>query len=125
MIDLNFYKEKLTAELATLTAELEGIGSYDAISDNWEASPDHEEDLGDADENSSADVVENWNERRATLSALEREYHDVKKSLLKIEAGTFGTCEICGGPIEEGRLEHKADARTCIAHMNEEGQLPL
>ena len=32
----------------------------------------------------------------------------------RIEAGTFGTCERCGGPIGEARLEARPTARLCI-----------
>ena len=119
------YKEKLETQLKKLQEELEGIGTYDATNDNWEAVPDSEESLTDADENTSADVVENWNERRATLETLEREYRDVKRALQKIELGTYGICEISGEPIEEARLQYKPDARTCVLHMHEESQLPL
>jgi RNA polymerase-binding transcription factor DksA len=119
------YKEKLETQLKKLQEELEGIGTYDAKNDNWEAVPDSEENLTDADENTSADVVENWNERRATLETLEREYRDVKRALQKIELGTYGICEISGEPIEEARLQYKPDARTCVLHMHEESQLPL
>ena len=119
------YKEKLETQLKKLQEELEGIGTYDATNDNWEAVHDSEESLTDADENTSADVVENWNERRATLETLEREYRDVKRALQKIELGTYGICEISGEPIEEARLQYKPDARTCVLHMHEESQLPL
>lgn len=33
----------------------------------------------------------------------------------RIDAGTYGTCETCGGPIAEGRLEARPVARTCIS----------
>jgi DnaK suppressor protein len=32
----------------------------------------------------------------------------------RLEAGTYGTCEDCGEPIAEGRLEARPVARTCI-----------
>jgi RNA polymerase-binding transcription factor DksA len=46
---------------------------------------------------------------------------DARHQLAEIEAargrladGTYGTCEECGGPIGEGRLEARPTARTCI-----------
>ena len=46
---------------------------------------------------------------------------DARQQLAEIEAargrladGTYGTCEECGGPIGEGRLEARPTARTCI-----------
>jgi DnaK suppressor protein len=125
MLDLNFYRTKLESNLKTIVAELETIGIYDAETDNWEAIPEQTENLTDADENNNADIVEDWNERRATLADLEKDYRNLKRALAKIADGTYGLCEISGQPIEEKRLEFKPEARTCIAHMEEEGQLPL
>ncbi len=125
MKDTAFYKDKLDAALVAVVTELSTIGVYDAVNDNWEAVPDQDISNEDADENTSADFVESWNERRATLSDLEREYRDIKRALKKIDAGTYGICEVSGEQIEEKRLDARPDARTCIAHMNEESQLPM
>jgi RNA polymerase-binding transcription factor DksA len=125
MLDLNYYKTKLEKQLEVITVELKEIGVYDAQNDNWEAVADQEESAADADENESADFTEEWDERTATLSALESEYRDLKRALAKIDNGAYGICEICGNSIEEKRLEARLDARTCIAHMNDETQLPL
>ena len=125
MKDATLYKDKLDAALVAIVTELSTIGNYDAVNDNWEAVPDQDISNEDADENTSADYVESWNERRATLSDLEREYRDIKRALKKIDLGTYGLCEISGEPIEEKRLMARPDARTCIAHMNDEAQLPI
>lgn len=125
MLDLNFYRVKLEANLKTIITELETVGIYDAENDDWQAIPDQTENQTDADPNTNADIVEDWNERRATLSTLEKDYRNIKRALAKIETGTFGLCEISGEPIEEKRLAIKPEARTCIAHMEEEGQLSL
>ena len=125
MKDFSAYKDKLDAALVAVVTELSTIGVYDAVNDNWEAVPDQDISNEDADENTSADFVESWNERRATLSDLEREYRDIKRALKKIDAGTFGICEVSGEPIEEKRLVARPDARTCIAHMNDEAGLPI
>ena len=125
MPDYSPYKTRLEEQLRIIIAELETIAIYDLVNDNWEAIPNQEEIASDADENTSADFIEEWNQRRATVSDLEREYRDIKRALNKIAAGTYGLCEVSGEPIEEKRLAARPDARTCIAHMNEEGQLPL
>lgn len=125
MIDFTSHKNKLEAQLTTVITELSTIGVLDVSTDNWEAVPEHEEGVTHADENTNADMTEDWNERRATLSDLEREYRDIKRALTKIEIGTYGICEIGGEIIEAERLAYKPDARTCTAHMNEEATLPL
>jgi DnaK suppressor protein len=125
MTDYTTHTQKLEEQLATITTALSAIGTHDSENDNWEAIPNTEELAIDADENTNADSVEDWNERRATLVTLEREYRDIKRALHKIATGTYGVCEIGGEPIEAERLAYRPDARTCTAHMNEEGQLPL
>jgi DnaK suppressor protein len=125
MTDTKPYQDKLETQLANLITELSAIGNYDPITDNWEAIPDQEENPITADENDAADLTEDWQERRSTLADLEREYRDVKRALRKIADGTYGICEISGEPIEEARLNFRPEARTCQAHMNEEGTLPL
>ena len=40
---------------------------------------------------------------------------DVVAALARMEAGTFGTCERCGNPIPEERLEAIPTATLCVA----------
>ena len=47
----------------------------------------------------------------------------ILKALEKIEKGEYGTCEVCAAEIEEDRLEANPSARTCKAHVDEEGGL--
>lgn len=37
----------------------------------------------------------------------------VERALERLEAGTYGTCELCGDPIAKGRLEALPHATTC------------
>ena len=39
---------------------------------------------------------------------------EVDAAKARLADGTYGTCEECGGPIGEGRLEARPTARTCI-----------
>ncbi|HET8560500.1 MAG TPA: TraR/DksA C4-type zinc finger protein [Marmoricola sp.] len=39
----------------------------------------------------------------------------VDKALVRLEEGSYGVCERCGGPIPEGRLEARPTASTCVA----------
>ena len=40
---------------------------------------------------------------------------DVNRSLVKLDEGTYGRCDICGEPIPEGRLEIHPWATRCVA----------
>lgn len=39
---------------------------------------------------------------------------DVERALVKVEEGTYGTCDACGGPIGDGRLEVHPWAVLCV-----------
>ncbi len=124
MIDNVKYKEELQAQLKTITNDLETIAEYNEQTGDWVAKPEGAE-VAEADPNVEADVVEDWNERRATLSQLETRYNNIKRALQKIEDGTYGVCEVSGEAIESERLAANPAARTCQKHMDEEANLSL
>jgi DnaK suppressor protein len=39
---------------------------------------------------------------------------EVDAALIRLESGRYGTCELCGEAIAEGRLEARPTARLCI-----------
>jgi RNA polymerase-binding transcription factor DksA len=118
------HKTTLEAMLAELIKELEAIGIHDPKNpSDWVAVPE-DLDVNEPDDNLAADAVEEWDERQALVATLERRYNDLTRALGKIEMNLFGTCEICGASVEEDRLLVNPAARTCKAHMNEEGTLP-
>jgi RNA polymerase-binding transcription factor DksA len=120
MIDTTLYKEILEKELHSLTKALQDLGIHNPqVKEDWIALPE-DVTIFEADENVSADRVEDWDERNATVSALEVSYNNIIHALTKIEQGTFGICEIGGEEIEVDRLEADPSARTCKAHLDEE-----
>jgi len=50
----------------------------------------------------------------AILDRTERHVADVDRALERLEAGTYGTCELCGRPIGATRLEARPAARLCL-----------
>jgi len=52
----------------------------------------------------------------AILTEIEVELGDVEAALERLESGTYGTCEACGGPIEGTRLEALPATRYCVGH---------
>ncbi|HEX2700992.1 MAG TPA: TraR/DksA C4-type zinc finger protein [Acidimicrobiales bacterium] len=64
-----------------------------------------------------ADVGTETFNRERDLSILERvqaELADVEHALQRLDDGTYGTCEACGRPIDDGRLEALPAARFCL-----------
>lgn len=55
---------------------------------------------------------------RAQVATLLQQAHrtrtELASALERVQHGTYGVCERCGGAIGEGRLEARPDARTCI-----------
>ena len=116
-IDIEKMKKKLLEEKASLEQELVKVGrkNPDNPSD-WEALP-AERDVSQADENTVADSISDFEDNNAIVNALEARYKDIKSGLDKIEKNVYGNCQICKKEIEEDRLEANPAARTCKEHM--------
>jgi RNA polymerase-binding transcription factor DksA len=50
----------------------------------------------------------------ALLARLREVRAELEAGLLSLEAGSYGTCARCGGPIAPERLEARPQARLCI-----------
>ncbi len=111
------YKARLEAEREKLVSELSTIGRINPDNPgDWEATPSDMTDRA-SDLNDFADNIEAYETNSAVLKQLETQLGDVDTALAKIEAGTFGLCEVSGEEIEEGRLNANPAARTCTEHM--------
>ena len=64
-----------------------------------------------------ADVGTETFEREKDLSILERvesELADIEYAMRRLEEGSYGTCEACGKPIDDARLEAMPATRLCL-----------
>ena len=52
----------------------------------------------------------------ALVRQAEEHLREVDAALARLDAGTYGRCEVCGQAVPEGRLEARPAARTCVAH---------
>ena len=88
-------------------------------------SEQHESDESESDslgelshmDQHQADVGTETFEREKDLSILENveaELADIEHALARLNDGTYGTCEACGKPIDEARLEALPAARLCL-----------
>ena len=46
--------------------------------------------------------------------ALERGLDRTERALAKLDEGTYGICDVCGGPISRGRLKAMPDSVLCL-----------
>jgi RNA polymerase-binding transcription factor DksA len=90
----------LSAERERVFNELETIGIDSGTNDS-----------GFAD---SGQVTAERGEVDALVGSLRDTLSDIDDALAKIDAGTYGTCEQCGQPIGDARLEAMPAARLCI-----------
>jgi RNA polymerase-binding transcription factor DksA len=117
-IDIEHFKNKLEEEKLELEAELKKVGRQNPDNpSDWEPKP-AEHDVSQADENTVADSISDFEDASAIVSTLEARYKDVRSGLDKIKHGVFGKCQICQKEIESDRLEANPAARTCKEHMN-------
>ncbi len=64
----------------------------------------------------SGQVAAELGENQALLAANQEQLDDVEHAIAKIEAGTYGTCDVCGSTIGAARLEAMPATRFCIDH---------
>jgi RNA polymerase-binding transcription factor DksA len=70
----------------------------------------------------AADTASDTLEREidaALLQSFDDDLLEVDAALARLRAGTYGTCERCGEPIDEDRLRALPTAVRCLAHQEE------
>ena len=112
-MDNDVARQRLESERTRLEAVVEQI--HDETGD--EGTDDAVSELAGGLDQHQADVGTETFEREKDLSILERvegELADVEHALKRLDEGTYGTCEACGKPIGEERLEAMPAARVCV-----------
>lgn len=114
-MDTKRARASLEEERSRLEGELKSIGQPNpAVPGDWELAPNTAETEPDILD--QAEITTAREDNAAILADLEARYTSVTDALARIEAGTYGTCEVCGAPIEEARLAADPSASTCTAH---------
>jgi DnaK suppressor protein len=63
-----------------------------------------------------AEVAAEQGEQQALAGVLRDQLAHVERALGRLDEGTYGQCEICGGAIAAARLEALPSTTVCIAH---------
>ena len=71
--------------------------------------PDFDDNFAD-----SAQVAAEQGETASLVSQLSEQVSEIDAALERMDAGTYGTCEVCGKPIGDARLEALPSTRYCI-----------
>ena len=79
----------------------------------------HADDLAETQDDNFADggqVAAEQDEVMALATDLRAQLDDVQLALGKLDAGTYGRCEVCDEPIGDERLAVMPAARCCMVH---------
>lgn len=112
-LDLSKFRQQLEKMRDDLQAEIDRL---------QEESANIDQDEGYGVKNHPAEDASEMflRERNLAVSGdLRTELDDVGRALGRLEAGTYGTCEECGEPINPERLEARPAAIYCIRHQRE------
>ena len=108
--------------LADERARLDGVkATFDDEHLTDQSESDSTGELSSYDQH-QADMGTETFEREKDLSILEQveaELAAVEHALRRLDDGTYGTCEVCGTPIPDERLEAMPAARLCLEHQAE------
>lgn len=113
-MDTKKLKERLIEERVIVEEELSSIAHKDPIlKGDWDTDfPSFGDQRSEQDENS--DEVEEYENNLPVEHALEVRLQNINDALEKIDAGTYGICEVCKKPLEIERLETEPSAKTHV-----------
>lgn len=106
-LDLDAIKVTLEAERAALGAELDALTS---VSRDPTATIGFGKRVGEGTSEAIGRI-----ERVGQADALAAKLSSVRRALEKLEDGTYGICDRCGGSIPEERLEARPSSALCIS----------
>jgi len=104
-------RDELEAERASLVADLRAQG----------ADPDSEKVDRIAVDQNFADSAQASAERAQTLARIagaRERLAEVDAALARMDEGTYGLCEVCGGVIPEARLEARPMSTRDVQHAS-------
>jgi DnaK suppressor protein len=111
-LDLNSVKAELLLQKEQILKNLEAISKKDVNQSDGQSAIFPE--FGDKPDENAQEVGE-FASMIGSQEILEKTLTDIEKALKKIESGTYGVCQYCGGPIGEKRLEVRPTASSCVA----------
>jgi RNA polymerase-binding transcription factor DksA len=110
-------KVLIEAEIKTVESELGSIAQPDPVRPGEWIAKREDLDTDKADELETAEDLEELEGHEAIAEKLEMRLRDLRHALKRAQDGSYGVCEVCQKPIEEGRLSANIAASTCVEHM--------
>ena len=103
-------REEAMERLADLTGDYEGI-----VSASRDTNADDEHDP------EGATIAFERAQVGALAGQVRQTLREIDAALGRLDAGRYGVCESCGGPIPEPRLEVRPTARRCVPCASRRG----
>ena len=113
-IDTALFGSLLEAEKLRLEEELARIGTPTTTAGEYTT---RFNEVGEDEEDNAVEVTD-YAGNLAVENTLEIELHKVQEALLRIKAGTYGSCSICGKEISLDRLRAYPAAINCLQHTS-------
>lgn len=98
-------RDDVGARLASMTTDLESLFAASADSN---ADDEHDPE--------GQTIAYERSQLTALIQGAQDHLAGIDASLLRLELGTYGMCEVCHRPIPAARLDARPTARTCIEH---------
>jgi DnaK suppressor protein len=118
-LDLQQVRSELESERDRLKAAITGVNHTGSLSDETG-------DLSIGQDDHIADTASDTYMRELDGGLEENAEHllaKIESALQRLEDGTYGTCAICGRPIDEERLQAVPYAKLCIDDKRAQGRL--
>lgn len=113
--ELDKLKKTLSSRISEIDFELSKIGLENPIvKGDFNVVVD---DIGSSQEDTAQEAME-LDRQQALVTALENERKEIRSTLDKIEAGTYGKCDTCSTEISPARLKAIYTASLCISCAN-------
>ena len=109
--ELQEWRQKLRVEGERIRAELDNLKEITASTARESSG-----DLSSYASHMADQGTDTMEREKAFLFAGQKRkrLEEIAVALERIDAGSFGFCEVCGGPIPERRLEAMPGATTCV-----------
>ena len=110
MQDPSGARDRLEAERADLLSRLANLtGDYDAV-----VAASYDDNADDEHDPEGATIAFERSQIGALIRQVRLHLAEIDAAFTRVGDGSYGTCERCGEPIGEHRLEARPVARTCI-----------
>ena len=105
-------RQRLEDDRVTTVERLEALRrGYDVVVDAAEGS-----NADDEHDPEGATIAYERSQLGALVDQAQEHLDQIDAALARVEAGTYGRCEVCGVEIPVERLEARPTARTCVQH---------